>query len=217
MRLFNFEKTVSCIKKKGFFGYFQFIRHCFFDLVLLNLVFTAACIPIFTIGAAYRALVSVCIKIEKDESISPVKEFFKAFCTNFFKSTLYTGLFSLLFTIIAFAGAFYYNLAKQNIVFYFAAALCLASLMVLCSVSVWFFPLFIKLNQGFIALFKNAFVLCFLGLKESVICLLIALFCAFIILAFLPYSFPLALVFPFSFTALANAYFTRDKIIEIFK
>jgi len=217
LRLFNFDKTVSRINKKGLFGYFQIIRHCFFDLVLLNLVFAATCIPVFTIGAAYRALVSVCIKLAEDESISPVREFLKALGTNFLKSTLYTSLYSLLFTIIAFASAFYYNLAQQNIVFYFATALCLASLIVLFLMNAWFFPLCIKLNQGFFALFSNSFVLCFACFKESVIYLLTALVCTIIVLAFLPYSLPLVFVFPFSFTALASAHFTNDKITEIFK
>lgn len=216
LKLFNFDKTVPYIRKKGIARYFQIVRLNFFDLVLLNFAFAVTCIPVFTIGAAYKALVGTLLKMTEDKGGGFVAEYFKAFGSKFLSSTLYSGLFSLLFTIIAFASSFYYNLAKQNVIFYVAAALCFSALITVFMMTAWFFPLFVKTNDGFFALVKKAFVLTFASLKESFFYLLTALICAFVIWAFLPYSTPLIFVFPFSFTALSSACFTNNKITEIY-
>jgi uncharacterized membrane protein YesL len=58
------------------------------DVVVLNLVFIATCIPIFTIGAAKTALYSQTKKMIKGEEGYLVKEYFDKFRENFKASTI---------------------------------------------------------------------------------------------------------------------------------
>lgn len=58
------------------------------DLVILNILFVVSCIPLFTIGASTTALYTVVRKIIHDEGSGVIKEFFKAFRSNFKHASL---------------------------------------------------------------------------------------------------------------------------------
>ena len=79
MNLMNLDKTVPYVRKKGIAGYFQLIFHNFFDFILLNLVFTLTCLPLFTFGASYKALIEVCNKYAEDKVVYPIREYFANF------------------------------------------------------------------------------------------------------------------------------------------
>ena len=216
MKLFDFNKTAPQLKSKGVLRFFGIVYHNFSDLVMLNLMFVLTAAPVFTVGASYKALIEVLGRYVKNEGSAPVRSFLKAFRSQFFKSTLYGFFFLLLFTIIAFAGAFYYNLAKQNAFFYYACTLSIAAIITLLMMVCYFFPLYTKIEQGFKARLVNSFVLVFVGLKESAMYLLTLCICALVVLALFPHSLPLVLAFPFSFTALASALAADEKITKIF-
>lgn len=58
------------------------------NLVLLNLWFVLCCLPVFTIGASFTALMDMTTRMVKGEEGSAItKGFFKAFKENFGKST----------------------------------------------------------------------------------------------------------------------------------
>ncbi len=70
------------------------------DLIVLNLVHLLCCLPIFTIGAAMAALNSCTIKMVRDEETTPIyREYFKAFKSNFRKST---AMWLIMLLILAF-------------------------------------------------------------------------------------------------------------------
>ncbi len=58
------------------------------DIVLLNLVWLACCVPVITIGASTTAMLSVAFAMARGERVSIFKEFFAAFRSNFKQSTL---------------------------------------------------------------------------------------------------------------------------------
>jgi len=58
------------------------------DLIILNFLTALCCLPIFTVGAAFSALYSVSVRIVRNEEGSIVKDYFRAFRSNFKKSTL---------------------------------------------------------------------------------------------------------------------------------
>lgn len=58
-------------------------------IVILNILYVLCCIPIITIGAATAAMYRVAMALaQKQEDISIVKDFFRAFRTNFKPATL---------------------------------------------------------------------------------------------------------------------------------
>lgn len=59
-----------------------------FDIVLLNLITIALCIPVITAGAAFTALSYSILKIVRKEEGYLVKDYFKSFKNNFKQATL---------------------------------------------------------------------------------------------------------------------------------
>ncbi|MBQ5590071.1 MAG: YesL family protein [Clostridia bacterium] len=216
MSLLNFNKTVPYIRKKGILGYFQIIYHNFFDLVLLNFLFFITSLPIITIGASYKALICVCNKYSDDEVVYPVREFFKEFKQNFFKSFAFGLIFNITFVIIAFSCLFYFNLSKENIIFSFFSLISAVCLFLLLMIVCWFFPLYTKCKQNFKTLIINSFILSFTFIKSS-FCYILVLFLLFLLHFFLfPYSVPFIAILPFSLIALSSSCATTEKINETF-
>ena len=59
------------------------------DLMILNLLYVACCLPVITIGAATSAMYSICTKLaDKNQDVYVISGFFKAFASNFRQATL---------------------------------------------------------------------------------------------------------------------------------
>lgn len=63
---------------------FGFLGH----LILLNILWIVASLPIVTIGASTTAMYYVALKLHKDGDVSVAKQFFKSFKENFFQATV---------------------------------------------------------------------------------------------------------------------------------
>lgn len=216
MNLLNLDKTVPYIRKKGIAGYFQLIFNNFFDFILLNLMFTLTCIPIFTFGASYKALIEVCNKYAEDKVVSPIREYFANFKNEFGKSTLYGLIFIGLFAIIDFSCWFYFNTSKQASVMFVLAVICAVCHILLTMIMCWFFPIFTKIDQKFTAILTNSLILAFNNIKSTLCYLLSVGVCAALIFALFPYSVPFIAVLPFFIIALSSSCGTAEKINEAF-
>ena len=205
MGLINFDRTVPYIRKKGIAGFFQIIFHNFFDLVLLNFIFLITCLPVFTFGASYKALITVCNKYAEDKVVYPLREYFKNFKAEFLKSTLYGILFAVAFVIIGFSTLFYLNLSKNNIIFFMFAVLGAICFMLISMIFGWFFPIFTKIEQRFKELVINSFILTFKHIKSSLCFLLTIFLCSALIFSFFPFSVPFIAIFPFILISLASS------------
>ncbi len=70
------------------------------DLVILNLLTLACCLPVITIGPALTALNHVALKIARNEETYITKSFFKSFKENFRQGVLIWLLFLALGTVL---------------------------------------------------------------------------------------------------------------------
>ena len=216
MNLMNLDKTVPYVRKKGIAGYFQLIFHNFFDFILLNLVFTLTCLPLFTFGASYKALIEVCNKYAEDKVVYPIREYFASFKKEFGKSTLYGLIFIALFAVIDFSCWFYFYAAKRASVMFILAVICAVCHILLTIIMGWFFPIFTKIDQKFTALVANSLILA-VGNIKSTLCYLLAVgVCATLIFALFPYSVPFIAVLPFFIIALSSSCGTAEKINAAF-
>ena len=80
---------------------FQKITSLIEEIVVLNLCFLLACLPVVTIGASVTALYTVLFRIQKKQSGYVARDFFAAFRANFRQATL-------IWVILAAAGAVLY-------------------------------------------------------------------------------------------------------------
>ena len=58
------------------------------DIIILNMIFVAGCIPVITIGTSLSALYTVAMKMARGEDPSVWKEFWKAYKRNFKPATI---------------------------------------------------------------------------------------------------------------------------------
>lgn len=216
MNFINLDKTVPYVRKKGIAGYFQLIFHNFFDFILLNLVFTLTCLPLFTFGASYKALIEVCNKYAEDKVVYPIREYFANFKKEFGKSTLYGLIFIGLFAVIDFSCLFYFNAAKQASVMFALAVICAICHILLTVIMGWFFPIFTKIDQKFTALVANSLILAIGNIRPTLCYLLAVGVCTALIFALFPYSVPFIAVLPFFITALSSSCGTAEKINAAF-
>lgn len=73
------------------------------DYIILNLVYIACCIPIFTIGAAQSGLYSgLRVLQDKEDDSSPLRAFFRGFKNGFGSITLVWGISAVIIGLIAY-------------------------------------------------------------------------------------------------------------------
>lgn len=209
MNLLDFNRTVPYKKRKGILGYFQLIYHNFFDLLLLNFIFLITCIPVFTIGPAYMALVKTCEKDVKDIPSYPLKDYFHYF-KKYFSRTVFAGLlYNLSFFIIGFSFIFYFRNSAIFLPFLFFSAISLCCLMIMIMGLCYFYPYLSDDKLSFKEVLVKSFLTIFSKFKKSLFFLVFFIVSFLLVFAFFPYSLPIILIFPFTFIALLSAYLSN--------
>ena len=85
------------------------------DMVMLNIVWGIACIPIVTIGAARTALYRIMLRRARGESNYPVREYLVAFKEDFGKSTKIWLVLLISGAILVFDGKNQRNDVSDNL------------------------------------------------------------------------------------------------------
>lgn len=189
------------------------------DLMLLNLIALAFCIPIVTIGASITALYYMALKIVRDEEVYIFKGFLKSFKQNFRQATV-IWLFQVVVLVILVLDYFivYGNPeASPSVIMqvFFLATSLLAS-----AVFLFIYPVLSKFDNNLRNTFKNAFLMAVMQLPKVI---LMAVFWLIppVVAVFVFQLFPLVVLFGLSLPAfgsamLYNKFFKKmeDKMIE---
>ena len=127
------------------------------DLVILNLLFVACCIPVITIGSSITALYVVMRKKIRNEGSSVVKEFFKAFKDNFKQATIiWLILLPLgLLTIYEMYLMTWVELSSLAIIKYVFFSFLIVWILIVSYV----FPVAGRFDNSIIGTFKNALLM----------------------------------------------------------
>lgn len=87
------------------------------DLLRLNVLFIAACLPLVTVPAAYFAAVSVCVAMIEDRNVYLWRDFWAAFRSRFWVTTVGGAVFAAAAVLAWVAIPAYAAEAKDNLVF----------------------------------------------------------------------------------------------------
>lgn len=79
---------------------FQFLT-LLADLMVLTILWIVSCIPFVTVGAGTTALYSCVMKMQKEEGVKPIRDFWEAFKSNFAQATALWGITVLLLGTVA--------------------------------------------------------------------------------------------------------------------
>lgn len=136
----------------------NFLRNAW-DLWILQLLWILCSLPVLTMGPATSALLSVTLKLAREESVSPVREFFTAFKTNF-KQALVLGLIALAGVVIAYSDIVYALAQEGNEkkLFLIVAGIVIALWLIFTSFS---FPLQARYDNTIKMHIRNSFLAAF--------------------------------------------------------
>ena len=143
------------MKMLSYDGVFAQIIRYIWKLFVLNLCFVLCCLPIVTAGAAIAALYSVFLNNTLESSY--VLQFFRAFKSNFKRSTCIWLVFLGVFAVLG-VNAYLlmtYNFAGNSL---FKVLIGIAALLCLC-IGALIFPLQAHFENTLTQTWRNAFIL----------------------------------------------------------
>lgn len=110
------------------------------NLIVLNLVFVAACLPLISIPAAVVALFRVTERIADDQPCDIVREFSQSFSRSFGRATVVAIILAVLLALGGFALNTYFEAATEHLLFVFplAIALLVLSLLLIFSCNLFY-------------------------------------------------------------------------------
>ncbi len=175
------------------------------DLVIVNLLTVALCIPVITGGAAFTAMHYCVLKLVRDEEAGIVKQYFHSFKDNFKQSTIIWMIF--VFIMGFFGLDFFLMYSNPTSISYYIFGGILVFTFLILFVGTIVFPIQAKFVNTIPRTLKTSFVYAF---KHFPVTLLV------LIAEALPFSlffignlgillFPLILCFCFSAPAFLNA------------
>lgn len=100
---------------KGLFSYESKLFQFFFlvgNWIVLNILYLACCIPIFTIGAAGTGMMNACrVLQDPEDDTSCIRAFFRGFSNGFLKISIIWSLFMIVIAVMAYVlvGVIYFD------------------------------------------------------------------------------------------------------------
>ena len=137
------------------------------DLLILNLLWLVCSLPIVTIGPATCALYTVTLKIVRDEPVETLREFFRAFKSNFKNGFLY-GLIALFAAAVIYADGIFAFSQEGSLKIVFCIVTGIVAAVYLTYIC-YIFALQAQFENSFIAHIKNTFLLAFVAPGQTVL------------------------------------------------
>lgn len=173
------------------------------DLLILNFLMIACCLPIITVGAAFTAMHYVLLKIIRDEEGYLIRGFFKSFVANFKQATI-LWFIMLLVTIVYIGDILIFRYSTFH--FPKAVTITVAVIALLCLMTaVYVFPLLARFENSIKNTLKNAMLMAFANLPKT-ITMMVFYALPLIILHFSTYSLVFLIMFGFSAPAYGAAW-----------
>lgn len=136
------------------------------DLLLLNILFLFTCVPIFTIGAAWTAMYTVCFRFGSDRERGVLRSFFRAFKDNFKQSTVLWLIILLCGVTAGFNTCLFYAMSGME---HYAFVLFAILFVLVLLIGAYVFPLLSQFDNDNHSTLKNALILSLGYLPRSVI------------------------------------------------
>ena len=174
------------------------------DLMILNLLTTLCCLPIFTAGASFAALHYVLLKMVRGEEGYITKSFFTQFKANFKQAT---GMWLIMLAAAAVFGGDYYIFQHYPETVPKAMMLIIMAIGIFLYVSFTFtFPLQSHFVNKVKTTLKNSILLTILHLPTAFAMAILYIVPVIAIFKLTPYLYPLIFLFGFSAPAYGSAY-----------
>ena len=169
------------------------------DLMILNILATICCIPIFTIGASLTALHYMALKIVRGEECYITRGFFKSFKQNFKQATVIWLL--ILLAIIILVGDFFI-MKNSGIEFHIVLKVIIGVLIAFTVTYV--FAVLAKFDNTIKRTIRNAFIMSLLQFPKTILMIIMALV-PIVIMVYFPQILPVVFLLGMSGPAFVDA------------
>lgn len=191
-------------EKTGFIKYASIYLSHFWKLMALNFIYVLFCLPIVTIGPATAALTKVCRNYSQERHAYVFADFWLGFKQNF-KQGIVFGLIDTLFVVVFGVGVPYYmTWAKMMPIMYVPLFISIIFMLVVVMMNFYIYLMVSSTNLTVKQIIKNAFILSYLGMKKSIICLVVYIIMMSVCVLFLPPSIVFIATLPFSLVAFVD-------------
>lgn len=186
-------------EKTGFMKYASIYLSHFWKLMALNFIYLLFCLPVITIGPATAALTKVCRNYSQERHTYLFGDFWDSFKKNF-KQGLVFGLIDLLFVVVFAVGLmFYMDWAQKMPIMYIPMIIMFSFMIVVIMMNFYIYIMVSSTNLTVKQIIKNSLILSYLGMKKSIICLVVYVLFMSINIFFYPISIVFAATLCFSF------------------
>ena len=162
------------------------------DLIVLNLLTLACCLPVVTMGAAITAMNAAAIKIIRGEESTPGKDYFRAFRENFKMGCAMGLLFLLIFALL-----YVDYLAAQAFIPALCPVITAMALMVL-TLGLYAFAMLARYENTLPRTLKNALLLAVGYFPRTLGMVVFAMAFWLLMIRFLRYGAPILFLFGLS-------------------
>ena len=184
------------------------------DLMVLNIIFLAACLPVITIGAAWTALYYVTLKMVRNEEAYIASSYWKAFRENFRQATVIWG--GVLCMLIVLVLDFRMMGAVGNDGLRPLQMLLISAGVLFSMLVSYVFPLLARFQNTIPKMLRNAMLIAVRHLPSSIAVLAVmagSVFVTFLNSTTVVYGIPFWALFGFAAIAYAKSWFFR-KVFE---
>ncbi len=198
---FNFNKEGKGVTKadvaaespiKRFFTEFL---HRFWQLVLLNVIYVIACIPIITIGPATAAMNYVCRNFSQAKPVSFFTDFIEK-CKEHFKQGLIVSLIQVALGALLTGSFLSWTSESFNVPTALRTAAVIVILLfayILIFGSFFIYPMMVSFDLKIKQLIRNSVILALTQLWRNIVIFLVLALMAFLTFLFWPMSLPVPL------------------------
>ena len=138
------------------------------DIIILNMIFVAGCIPVLTIGTSLSALYTVAMKMARGEDPSVWREFWKAYKRNFKPATI-CWLIMAVIAILLFMDFRLIGVLKGSGMYSIMRVVLAVILGTWILMFQYLFPYIARFENGIFATLRNALLLAAAHIPSTIV------------------------------------------------
>lgn len=180
--------------------FFVEFLHRFWQLILLNLLYLIACVPIITVGPATAAMNYVCRNFSQAKPVFFFSDFIEK-CKEHFKQGIIVWLIQLVSGALLIGSFFSWTDASFNVSGGFrtvAVVILFVFAYLLLFASFYIYPMMVSFDLSVKQLIRNSIILAMTQLWRNIVMLLVLVLLAVLTFLFWPLTFPVPLFLAFA-------------------
>lgn len=164
------------------------LKRKWWELIKLNIIFWAICLPVVTIPAALKAMSRVEIQYLRGRPISLWTEFLDSFKEHFFRTTGIGALMALIFVALTYGVVFYGTAMQTNGMFAVPTIFLLLAAVAEVMMLFYLFPLLAFSELKLKDMLRNSLLLVLARLPQNLAALAVIAVIVVAYVLFFPYS-----------------------------